>query len=122
LAHILLVEDDEGLAYALAASVRAGGHLVTAAPTAFSALPILDSDVPIDLLLTDLVMPPGQLSGLALARMARLKRPSIAVIFMTGHPELEQHIQGDKLLLKPVDGNQILTEITTSLTRSKVIR
>jgi DNA-binding NtrC family response regulator len=121
MADILLIEDDEELAYALSASLRFAGHLVTVAGGGFSALQILDMSAPIDLLLTALVLPQGQPNGLALARMARLKRPRLAVIFMTGHPDLRKFVLSDKLLLKPIDIQQLLSEITASLARIKII-
>jgi CheY-like chemotaxis protein len=122
MASILLIEDDEGLAYALSASLKRGGHQIVSALDGISALKALETDEPIDLLLTDLVMPPGQPNGLSLALMARQKRRDLAVIFMTGNPHLRQYVEGDKLLMKPVNGDLLIAEIAASLARTKVIK
>jgi DNA-binding response OmpR family regulator len=61
-------------------------------------------------------MPAGQPHGLALARLARMKRPNLAVIFMTGHPELREHVEGEKLLMKPIDPDVVLKEIAALTT------
>ena len=122
MASILLIEDDEGLALALSASLRGAGHQVTTALDGFAALKALDSDTLIDLLLTDIVMPPGQPHGLALARLAQQKRRNLAVILMTGFPDLRQQVDGYKLLLKPLEGNQLLSEITASLARAQAAK
>ena len=44
---------------------------------------MLDGDGPIDLLLSDVIMP--GLNGRELARAALLKRPDLKVLFMTGY-------------------------------------
>jgi DNA-binding NtrC family response regulator len=119
MANILLIEDDEELACALSASLSWAGHQLTTALDGFAALKALDTDARIDLLVTDIVMPPGQPHGLALARLARQKRPDLAVILMTGYPDVRQYVDGYKLLLKPVEGDQLLSEITASLARAR---
>ena len=115
MASILLIEDDIELASALSESLTLAGHQVTTALDGWSALRTLDIDMQIDLLLTDLVMPAGQPHGLALARMARHKRPGLAVIFMTGHAEFVDEAAGDKILMKPVRTAVVLDEIAASL-------
>jgi DNA-binding NtrC family response regulator len=115
MATILLIEDDADLAYALSQSFTLAGHRVITALDGMSALDTLDTDVGIDLLLTDLIMPAGQPHGLALANMARQRRPDLAVILMTGHPELRDEVNGYKILLKPVRAATILDEIAASL-------
>jgi DNA-binding NtrC family response regulator len=116
MAHILLIEDDEGLAYALAAALTRAGHHVVTELNGMSALKTLDTDVPFDLLLTDIRLPAGQPHGVALACMARWKRPNLAVIFMTGHPDLREHVEGEKLFMKPIDPDVVLKEIAALTT------
>jgi CheY-like chemotaxis protein len=115
MATILLVEDDAAFAYALSKSLRAADHHVITALDGMSALKALDTDMRIDVLLTDIVLPARQPHGLALAHMARQKRNDIAVIFMTGYDELGKEIDGYKILVKPVETQTVLDEITASL-------
>jgi len=116
MAAILLIEDDEALAYALSSSLEEVGHHVTTALDGWSALRTLDTDVRIDLLLTDLLMPAGHPHGLALAQMARQKRLDLQIILMTGHPELRRQVDGFKILLKPVRAKFVIDEIAATLT------
>ena len=62
------------------------GYRVLKAKDAQSALAIIESGVPIDLLLTDVVMP-GPLRSPELARRARERSPNIAVLFTSGYTE-----------------------------------
>ena len=119
MACILLIEDDAGLACALAAALTRAGHQLVTALSGYSALTTLDSDVRIDLLLTNIIMPAGEPHGLALARMARLKRHDLAVIFMTRHRDLHQYVDGHKVLIKPVDADLVIDAIAASLGRQR---
>jgi CheY-like chemotaxis protein len=113
--EILLVDDDEAYREATAAMLRAAGYAVQVAPDYRLALEILERDDPIDLLVTDIVMP-DRMNGMALSRMARLRRPDIRVIYVSGYdiPGVEREALGT-MLRKPVDDDQLLTEIAQTL-------
>lgn len=115
--HILLVDDDELFREATGAVLRAAGYEVRTAPDFRLALEILESDDPIDLFVVDIVMP-DKVNGLALARMARLRRPRIKVIYLSGYdiPGLEREALGT-LLRKPVGDALLLAEIAHTLSR-----
>ena len=66
---------------------------------------LLDSDMKVDLLFTDIVMP-GGLNGKELAKKAREKRSNLKVLFTSGYPKLcngdDSPLEaGDSLLSKP---------------------
>ena len=88
MATILMVEDDPTFAEALDRGLRAARFDVVAVRDSFAALRLLESDRPVDMLLTDIKMPDGQPHGIALSLMARRQRPSLPVIFMSGYPDL----------------------------------
>jgi CheY-like chemotaxis protein len=88
MATILMVEDDPTFAEALDRGLRAARFDVVRAPDSLAALRLLESDRPVDMLLTDIKMPEGQPHGIALSLMARRYRPALPVIFMSGYPEL----------------------------------
>jgi CheY-like chemotaxis protein len=113
--QILLVDDDEGYREATAAMLRAAGYTVQVTPDYRLALEILESDDPIDILVTDIVMP-DRVNGIALSRMARMRRRDIRVIYISGYdiPGLEREAFGT-MLRKPVDDDQLLTEIARTL-------
>jgi CheY-like chemotaxis protein len=88
MATILMVEDDPAFADALDRGLRAARFDVVAVNDSLAALRLLESDRPVDMLLTDIKMPEGQPHGIALSLMARRQRPSLPVIFMSGYPDL----------------------------------
>jgi DNA-binding response OmpR family regulator len=117
MATILLIENDRGLAYALSKFLRHAGHNVRIAFDSMTALKMLDAATEVDLLLTDLVMPVGHPHGLALAKMGRWKRRDLAVIFMSRDPDLGSEIDGDTILLKPIDASSLLDAIEHRLAK-----
>ncbi|OFA09277.1 hybrid sensor histidine kinase/response regulator [Duganella phyllosphaerae] len=83
---ILVAEDDEGVRATVVDMLGELGYRVLKASDAASALSIIDSGMPIDLLFTDVVMP-GPLRSPELARKARERLPGIAVLFTSGYTE-----------------------------------
>jgi len=82
---ILLVEDDEKLRIIIRQMLLAQGYKVLEAGRGSDAVGLASKhDGPIDLLLTDVVMP--QMSGPDLAEQLAALRPAIKVIFMSGYP------------------------------------
>lgn len=116
--RILVIDDDETYREATTSLLRAAGYEVASAPDYRLALEILEGDAPIDLLLVDIVMP-DRVNGLALARMARLRRPGIAVIYVSGYdiPGLEGEALGP-ILRKPVDADLLLETAARALQHS----
>lgn len=83
---ILVVEDDPFVRDHLIEQLRAMGYGVTSAENALDALKIVKSDLSIDLLLTDIIMP-GDMTGKQLAAVTRELRPGIKVLFASGYSE-----------------------------------
>jgi CheY-like chemotaxis protein len=85
---VLLVEDDPMVRLTLADLFEAAGCDFLEASNAEDALAILgDPSQPIDILVTDLNLGPGD-DGLALATKARQRRPKLQVVYETGSPEM----------------------------------
>jgi two-component system cell cycle sensor histidine kinase/response regulator CckA len=81
---ILVVEDNPGLQALTSRLLRNHGYVVLVAGSASEALQICEThDGPIDLLLTDVVMP-GQ-SDPALAKHLTAERVGMAVLYMSGY-------------------------------------
>ncbi len=97
---ILLVEDDPVVSTMVGAALEDLGCEVMRAVTGEEALHVLQDEVEIDLLFTDIVMP-GQLSGVELAKQARAIRPDLAVILTTGYSEGVARLEGTRVLAKP---------------------
>ncbi len=83
--HVLVVEDNQPVRAHALRVVASLGHIVAAASDGREALALLAGDTRCDLLMTDVVMP--GMSGGQLAHAARLLRPNLPVLFVTGHTE-----------------------------------
>jgi Response regulator containing CheY-like receiver, AAA-type ATPase, and DNA-binding domains len=95
-----LVDDDEAFSYVAARALRAAGYDVLLAPDHRLALEILDSPRPLDLLITKIVMP-KRVNGFALARMARLRRLDLKILYMTAFEVPTREAIG-KILYQPL--------------------
>jgi DNA-binding NtrC family response regulator len=109
--HILLVEDDASLGKALGASLQRAGFEVSVATDFRVALDVLEASRPVDVLVTDLVMP-ASVNGIALSRMARMRHSNIKILYMTGYdiPGVEQQALGP-VLKKPIDDSVLVSEV-----------
>jgi DNA-binding response OmpR family regulator len=83
---VLVVEDDEEVRGTVVDMLSELGYRVLKAKDAQSALAIIESGVPVDLLFSDVVMP-GPLRSPELARKAQERLPNIAVLFTSGYTQ-----------------------------------
>ena len=83
-ATILLVEDETPLRKLILQVLKSAGHRVLEAASGDEALVLSTRHLgPIDLLLTDVIMP--GMSGLELVAKLRNRRPTMAILFMSGY-------------------------------------
>jgi CheY-like chemotaxis protein len=110
---VLIVEDDVLLRLVTAEDLRAAGYGVIEASNADEAMTILDSGVPIDLVLTDIRMP-GSMDGLALAAFIRQRWPELKILVASGErPGQAALAAADAFLPKPYDSAGILARLRT---------
>ncbi|WP_244631180.1 response regulator [Aureimonas sp. ME7] len=83
---VLVVEDDEEVRATVVEMLTDLGYRVLKAVDAQSALNVVESGIPIDILFTDVVMP-GKLKSPELARKAKERLPGLAVLFTSGYTE-----------------------------------
>ncbi|HEY5460961.1 MAG TPA: ATP-binding protein [Deferrimonas sp.] len=104
--NILLVEDEEMVRKLMLEGLRRDGYSVLAAGNAKEAISLLERDArPIDLLLTDLMMPGA--NGMELARHLMLSHPAMKVLLISGYTEEEigkfvRKESGTAFLQKPI--------------------
>ena len=115
-ARVLIVDDDEAHAEALADSLELDGHRCKVAHSGKEALALL-AEESFDALLTDLVMP--DLSGIDVLKAARNLQPEIVVLLVTGHESIKTAVDAMRhgaadYLTKPVD----ITELRARLSRA----
>ena len=100
-ARTFIVHDDPTFSQDVRSALEAAGHTVAVFDDPMVALDALE-ERRIALLITRVNFGPGKLNGIALARMLRLKRPDVRVIF-TAIPEHEHHAWGlGEFLAAPV--------------------
>ena len=83
---VLVVEDDDEVRATVVEMLGDLGYRVLKAVDAQSALSVIESGIPIDMLFTDVVMP-GTLKSPELARKAKERLPELAVLFTSGYTE-----------------------------------
>jgi CheY-like chemotaxis protein len=117
---ILVVEDDEEVRTTVVELLSDLGYRVLRAKDAQSALAIVESGVPIDLLFTDVVMP-GPLRSTELARKTRERLPTVAVLFTSGYTDNAivhsgRLDEGIELLSKPYTHEALARKVRHVLT------
>ena len=107
---VLVVEDEFLIRMTLSEALADEGFVVVEAETADGALPLLQSDEDISLLVTDIQMP-GALDGYALVRAVRQDKPALPVIYMTGRPPADAGPASDLdvFIAKPYTLDEICT-------------
>jgi signal transduction histidine kinase/FixJ family two-component response regulator len=105
-AVILFVDDDPLIAMSTTEMLEDLGHHVIGASSGLHALDIIKSGQPIDLMLTDHVMP--GMTGIELAAASRELRPLLPILLATGYAELPEGAQFDlPRLAKPYHQDQL---------------
>ncbi len=101
--RILLVEDDSAVAALTSEMLGRLGYEVTHAASAAAALGALTAEEPVDVVLSDIMMP-GGMNGVELAREIRRRRADLPVLLTSGHAGAAAHAdraEGIPLLPKP---------------------
>ena len=112
---ILLVEDDDGIRFAIATVLELSGYRVIEASEGQQALNILASGTNIDLIITDNKM--DGIDGIEFIRQFRLIGYDIEIIMLTANHSLK--CDADYILKKPIDGACFLAAIEFSLLKRK---
>jgi len=104
---ILFVDDDPELREVVAAALAQPGYTIVTASDGYEAIRILINNR-VGLLITDIKMP--GLNGFELARQARVIRPNIQIIYLSGYPIDSPH--GGAILKKPLRMDDLLAEVS----------
>ena len=124
--HVLLIEDDRGLALNLQQVLEDEGFRVTICTRGDEGLRHATSNADeLDVVLTDLRLP--GLGGLELVRQLRATLPRLAVVLMTAHGTVETAIDATKLgaydyLQKPFDMAELLGLLQRAAEASRLMR
>lgn len=115
---VLLVEDEVLIRLMIADELRNQSIHVLEASNAGEALTVLESSLPVHLLFTDIRMP-GQMDGIALARLAHARFPRLKVIITSSRqPEEPIRELADAFLPKPYDLGKVIEQVEKLLAQS----
>jgi PAS domain S-box-containing protein len=89
---VVVVEDDPAVRMLVVNVLDELGYTAHQAADARTALPLLESDLRVDLLVTDVGLP--GMNGRQLAEIARQHRPGLRILFMTGYAQKATERQG----------------------------
>jgi DNA-binding NtrC family response regulator len=114
-ARVVVVMNEPELAEEAAAALRAQGQDALALADPMTALEALEGAERIEVLVTCLDFAPGKPNGIALGRMARLRRPGIRVLFV-GPADLEELADGlGAFMSAPATGPQLVESVLQTL-------
>ncbi|MET1067569.1 MAG: response regulator [Pseudomonas prosekii] len=116
--HVLIVEDMPSVRMFVAEVLADAGYRCTQVGDIETALERLQTDLTIDLMLTDVGLP--RMSGRELADVARGWREALPILFMTGYAEnaLNRQVflgEGMDMLVKPFQISELLEKVRRSL-------
>lgn len=115
---VLVVEDEPAVRNLAKTMLRRLGYEVISAENGPCAIRLLEA-TNVDLMLTDVDLP-GGVNGVSLAHEARLLRPDLAVLLMSGHPDKALDLVRDagehyKLVAKPFESAELGEMIRATL-------
>jgi PAS domain S-box-containing protein len=116
---VLVVDDEPSVRMFVSEALGSLGYRVIEAADGLSGLQLLQSDTPIDLLVTDIGLP-GGIDGRRMADAARKCRPNLPVLLMTGYAEpsivSSQPLElGTVVLTKPFALEALVLNVSTLL-------
>jgi signal transduction histidine kinase/ActR/RegA family two-component response regulator len=112
--RVLVVDDEPAVRKLLARILRSRGYDVFETEDAHSALALMSSaNKPMDLVVTDIVMP--SMSGVRLAEQIRAQWPSVKILFVSGFPSADaipaSELPYSALLGKPFTPDEIEAKV-----------
>ncbi len=119
--QILIIDDDRNHLKVIKGLLERKGFVIFTASDVDFALPIIEQN-DLALVITDLKMP-GK-SGMDLLVMSRQLKPTVPVIMITGHGDIETAVAAIKsgaydYITKPVDEHELLNVVRKALAESK---
>ena len=117
-ARIVLAHSDPQFLSDMLCGLRSSGYDVVGFPDSNGALTALEAAERVEILVTRVVFAQGTPHGVALARMARIRRPGIKILFIV-RPELVSHTEGvGTALLIPVTADEVVAKVIEMLSET----
>jgi two-component system OmpR family response regulator len=117
---VLVVEDEDNIAFVVAAALRLSGLEVAEARTGRDALSLFERGLRPDLVILDVVLP--DLDGFEVCKRIRADFGDVPVSFVTARDSVEDRVRGlslgaDDYLVKPFDMDELLARVRAVLRR-----
>lgn len=122
--RVLIVDDDESHAQAVAESLRRVGYDCTVAGSGERAVTLIESQT-YDVVVTDLMM--DDVDGLEILRKSKEELPDAEVILLTGHASIKTAVAAGQhgvhtYLTKPLDITELRHAVEKASTRVRLLR
>jgi two-component system, cell cycle sensor histidine kinase and response regulator CckA len=119
---VLLAEDEEGVRELACEFLRSSGYQVIVGKDGLDALEIAEQhSAPIDVLVTDVVMP--RMRGPELAQRLKRANPSLKIVYMSGyleHDSDEPFFAGAEQLQKPFSRDSLLKKVRAAVQQEEI--
>ena len=117
---VLIIDDEASIRHLVDEVLDECGYTVIGAPDGASGLKVLESGARIQLLITDVGLPNG-MNGRQVADAARVLRPDLKILFITGYAENAavgngHLLPGMELLTKPFTMHDLSRKVRDMLT------
>jgi two-component system, OmpR family, response regulator len=116
---VLVVDDEENIAYVLSAALRLNGFDVVTAATGREALDVVEKRLP-DLIVLDVMLP--DIDGFEVCRRLRQSRNETPVLFLTARDDTGDRLRGltiggDDYVVKPFSVEELVARVRVILRR-----
>jgi signal transduction histidine kinase/CheY-like chemotaxis protein len=116
--NVLLVDDDILVLEVVKPALEAAGLTVRAVASGDEALVLLGSGEAFNIVFSDIVMP-GQINGIALAKVVEQQYPHIGIILATGYTNERIAIRGMRTLAKPYAVKDAIDSLRAELDKKR---
>jgi two-component system OmpR family response regulator len=119
--RILIVEDEENVAYVIGTALRLAGFEIGETSSGRDALRLASEGEPQDLIVLDVQLP--DLNGFEVCRRLRFEGVNTPVIFLTAADSVEDRVRGltiggDDYLIKPFSVEELVARVNVILHRT----
>jgi two-component system OmpR family response regulator len=113
LRKVVVAEDDPHFCYAIEKVLTRAGFVVETHLRSIEAWPSVGATAQFDLLLTDILFPKDQPTGIALGRSAHFHHPQVPIIYMTACTSAAELVEaeGETVFAKPIDLGVLLAKV-----------
>jgi signal transduction histidine kinase/ActR/RegA family two-component response regulator len=121
---VLIVEDEDAVRELAAEFMKSAGYTVLTARDGRDALAVAEhSDAPIQVLVTDIVMP--HVRGPELAKRLKDLSPDLKIVYMSGYLEYNkadgEFLEGGRFLQKPFSRSALVSKVGEALTDEQLV-